>query len=130
MNVYMELKQDDNFYVANVMVVVSEVLDGNRFELYVPETGHRYEVGEEEPVAMMEAEEVWFQSGGRSRSGLIKVIIDAPKEFPVTRVYRSLPRARGVGNPPPIGGVSRLTSSHAQIEAALVPHEAANSPTQ
>jgi hypothetical protein len=83
--IYMELKLNNYFYVTDVMVVVSKVFGGGRFELYVPDTGQCYEVGEEEPVAMMEAEEVWFQSGGRSRSGRIKVIIDAPKEFPVTR---------------------------------------------
>jgi hypothetical protein len=69
--------------VADVRVVVSKVFDGG-FELWVPENGHRYEVGEEEPVAMKEAEEVWFQSGGPAQSGVANVIIDAPKEIPVT----------------------------------------------
>jgi hypothetical protein len=44
-------------------VVVSKLLDGVGFELHVPETDHRYEVGEEEPIEMKEAEEVWFLSG-------------------------------------------------------------------
>jgi hypothetical protein len=89
MALVLPLRQGQEFYVADLRVVVSKLLDEGGFELHVLETDHRYEVGEEEPVEMKEAEEVWFQSGGRSQSGVVMVIIDAPKEIPVTRGRRA-----------------------------------------
>ncbi len=85
MNQIQRLREGQYFHVADVKVVLSKLLDGGRLELYVPETRHRYEVGLEEPVWMKEVEDVCFQSGGWARSGVANVIIDAPKEIPVTR---------------------------------------------
>jgi hypothetical protein len=82
MALVLPLRQGQEFYVADVRVVVSQLLDEGGFELHVPETDHRYEVGEE--------------GTGRdegSRGSLVSVehsvIIDAPKEIPVTRGRRA-----------------------------------------
>ena len=101
MNQYINLRKGDHFYLRNVKYTLSEI-DGRKIELYAPDTRHHYEVGTEKPRQLNEFEEVYVQLTGPARTWEAELIIDTPKEIPLT--------SHGVDGGPPFWPRESLTS--------------------
>jgi hypothetical protein len=73
---------DDDFYVGEQRFIVKDIFNDTSFTLHME--GHRkFEITEQEAVEVMD--EVFISSGDYYQSGVVRVVIDAPREVLILR---------------------------------------------
>jgi hypothetical protein len=76
MPLILSLREGQDFYVDEEQIVVGRVYALTRFDLYVPRTGARHLITEQESIEVLP--EVFVSAGDRPQRGIARVAIEAP----------------------------------------------------
>lgn len=94
MPLVLSLKEGDDFWVNDRQLVVDRIADGSHFTLRVEGEDRPKEITDTKAREVMT--DVFVSAGGFYKYGMIRVVIEAPREIEILRGdrYRSKKRAR------------------------------------